>query len=301
MAFQISRIGIGNRFAEGEVADVRGLAGVGFHRLAIDLKFIVDPHPAPSPKVTRLVADVTGPGNQMLGRAHPDPNHLPLSAYDFVHEQRVTMTFDLDRRRLEAIEDIRNGGDFQLNLFIYSTLEDTSGNLNQQQLQASTTVNQGVWVRVLEQLGFSRTLLLELEVPSSAGDPGLAAAVVQLQKAQNALIQGEYRDAVGACRDVLEEVSKAVGDDRVQLGGKPVRELDKAERLVQLRQALKNVTHPARHRDEVAANIDWVRRDAISIVTMTAAVITGLAAPGARPSPPPPPQAAEPAAQQDAP
>lgn len=75
----------------------------------IELKVVVDPHPQPSPRVTRVVADVMGPGNQPLGRAHPSPNHLPMGAYDFVHEQRVTMSLDLDRKRLEAIEDLRAG------------------------------------------------------------------------------------------------------------------------------------------------------------------------------------------------
>jgi hypothetical protein len=287
MTFTISLIGIGNRFAEGEVATVLGQRGVGFHRLMIELKFVVDPHPQPSPRVTQLVADVMGPSNQLLGRAHPSPNHLPMGAYDFVHDHRVTMSLDLDRKRLEAIEDLRAGGDLQLNLTIYSTLEDGSGGLNQQQFQVATVVNQGVWVRVLEHLGYGRTLLFEIEAPDGEKEPGMAAAVDQLQLAQKALVDGDYRAAIGACRDVLEEVSKAVGDDRVQMSGKPARDLDKAERLLLLRQALRNVTHPARHRDQVSANIDWTRRDAVSILGMTVAVITGLGAAGARPSPTP--------------
>ncbi len=99
------------------------------------------------------------------------------------------------------------------------------------------------------------------------------------------MAQGEYREAVAACRDVLEEVSRALKDDRIQLNGKEQRDWDKAERLLQLRRALKVVVHPAKHRDEVSAAIEWTRRDAISIVTMTSAVLVGLSAEGARPRP----------------
>ena len=57
--------------------------------------------------------------------------------------------------------------------------------------------------------------------------------------------------------------------------------MNKAERLRLLRRAAKVPTHPARHRDEVAAAIEWSRIDASSIVTITAALLQELSAPEA--------------------
>lgn len=59
------------------------------------------------------------------------------------------------------------------------------------------------------------------------------------------------------------------------------RTMSKAERLRVLRRALKLVMHPARHQDEVTVNIDWI--DAAQMITMTAAFINEMNAPGARP------------------
>jgi hypothetical protein len=59
--------------------------------------------------------------------------------------------------------------------------------------------------------------------------------------------------------------------------------MTKAERLRVLRRALKLVTHPARHRDEVTAAIDWSRIDSAQLIFMTAAFINEMAAPDARP------------------
>jgi hypothetical protein len=60
--------------------------------------------------------------------------------------------------------------------------------------------------------------------------------------------------------------------------------MTKADRLRVPRRALKLVMHPARHRDEVSVLIDWSRIDATQLITMTAAFINEMGAPGVRPS-----------------
>jgi len=38
------------------------------------------------------------------------------------------LELDLDHARLEALEDVRNGADLQLNIMVHCTLEDAAGN-----------------------------------------------------------------------------------------------------------------------------------------------------------------------------
>jgi hypothetical protein len=49
-----------------------------------------------------------------------------------------------------------------------------------------------------------------------------------------------------------------------------------------LRRAARVFTHPARHQDQVTALFDWNRIDATSTISMVAALLNELAAPGAR-------------------
>jgi hypothetical protein len=60
--------------------------------------------------------------------------------------------------------------------------------------------------------------------------------------------------------------------------------MTKGERLRVVRRALKIVTHPARHRDQVAVGIDWSRTDSAQMMAMVAAFVNEMAAPDARPS-----------------
>jgi hypothetical protein len=84
----------------------------------------------------------------------------------------------------------------------------------------------------------------------------------------------------------LEEVTRALKDENgpdVPVAGlfEQTRQMNKADRLRLLRRAAKVLIHPARHRDEVAAAIEWSRIDASSIVTITAALLQELSAPEA--------------------
>jgi hypothetical protein len=153
-------------------------------------------------------------------------------------------------------------------------------------------------------MGYQRTLLIEIPIPDPNQHPEFAVAVEALSQAQAHMGFAHDRDAVGSCRDALEAVTLAVGDnDNLDADVQRVlfansRSMSKAERLRVLRRALKLVTHPARHRDEVSVTIDWSRIDAITLITMTAAFLREMDAPDARPSIPVP---SEPAAQPEQP
>jgi len=78
-------------------------------------------------------------------------------------------------------------------------------------------------------MDYRKVMLLELPVPDAHLSPELAAAATSLGQAQQAMARGDYREAVGLCRDVLEEIMRALkDDDNIDFSG--AREMDKAKR-----------------------------------------------------------------------
>jgi hypothetical protein len=71
-----------------------------------------------------------------------------------------------------------------------------TGNPRPQSQQLNITLILGVWVRVLEAMGYQERLLLEVPVPDVQAPPELRDAVNLLARAQDAIARGDYRDAV---------------------------------------------------------------------------------------------------------
>lgn len=294
MSFHIAGPGGGTTFARGSVSGVKGAPALGFFRLTVNVELVIQPAgaataQADAPQITAFAAEI-GAGGKLLGRFRPAMQVLPLMQYaGSANTQSVPLECDLDRARIEAVEGLRAGGHLDLQLYMTARF----GNGQATSLQDTYHVNQGVWVAALDEMGYQRSLLIEVPVPDASRHPELAAAVDSLAQAQAHMLNGQDRDAVGACRDVLEELSRALGDDdddidpevkRVLFNG--TRRMTKAERMRVVRRALKIVTHPARHRDNVAVGIDWSRIDSAAVIQMTAALINEMDAPGARPETP---------------
>jgi hypothetical protein len=285
--------GGGRRFGTGSISRLRGEQALGFYRLNMTIDFVVEPAGSATeqdpPALTELVAEARI-GGRFLGRFVPaETGSLPLRSYPgHSNQSSVTLTCELDRSRVEAIEEARAGGNLQLDVRIQGRFSDGTSFQGDEQ----HTVNQGVWVEVLAEMGYQRTLLIEVPAPDPHAQPELAKAVDFLAQAQRHLRLGYYRDAVGALRDVLDQAKLAFGDDdtippdldRVLFQNS--HSMSKAERLRVLRRALKLVTHPARHRDQVSVAIEWSRTDAAQMITMVAAFINEMSAPDARPSQP---------------
>lgn len=270
-------------------AGVRGTPGVGFFRLGIRFSVTIAPRGGEMgggdvPELAELFAEVHI-GGRPVGWFTPQRALLPLQPYPGrVKNTTIELCCDLDRARVEAIEAVRAGGDLSLDVHLHWRLAGDTEASNAERVD----VNQGVWVGVLGQLGYQRTLLIEVPVPDAAAQPELAEAVRLLGDAQGHMLAGRDREAVGALRDVLEAVARALGDDDKD---DPVvnelfanqKTLTKAQRLRVVRRALKLVTHPARHRDQVAVGIDWGRLDSAQMIAMVAAFVNEMGAPDARP------------------
>jgi len=60
-------------------------------------------------------------------------------------------------------------------------------------------------------------MLLEIPILDEKVSPRFPEAAEHLRTAQTHLLRGNFRDSVGACRDVMESLSKALSDDQYQL------------------------------------------------------------------------------------
>jgi len=271
----------GRYWATGNVKQIQGQRGLGFYRLTFLTVLNVEPgDSAVGERLSTILTDISA-GGRTLGRANAQPHQLPIVPASYAQERQVNFELDLDRARLEAIENVRNGGDITFNITFFPTLADQSGQLRQTTAQGAFVANQSTWAAVLEQMDYRKVMLLELPVPDAVQFPELAAAARSLAQAQQAMARGDHREAVGLCRDVLEEMMLALkDDDLIDFTG--TREMDKAKRLRLLRRAARVFTHPARHKDQVAVAFEWDRIDAASTISMVAALMNELAAPGAR-------------------
>ncbi|MGH7722094.1 MAG: hypothetical protein ACRENL_04560 [Candidatus Dormibacteria bacterium] len=278
----------GRRWAHVTIDQLSGGPGLGFYQLYLNLTLHVeaaaetnDPAFRNTPyTLTDLTADLRL-GSGLVGSATASPQNLPVAPVDWTQDRSVQLRMELDRLRLEAIESARGGKDMQLALMFWVQLTDPSGTVHWQQENVSHLLTQSAWVQILEQLGYRKTMLLEVPVAPRQTSPELAAAATDLERAQRALERGDYRDAVGHCRDVMENISLALKDND-NIGFTDMKTMDKADRLRLLRRAFRTFTHPARHRDEVTVAIEWNRIDAVCAVSIAAALLTELSAPGAR-------------------
>jgi hypothetical protein len=278
----------GDTFGTGSISRLSGEPGMGFFRLNVNIDLVIEP--AGGQQEVLELADLLATariGARPLGAfTSTGLGYFPVRSYPArVQRQSIVLACDLDRVRLEAIETARNGGNVQFTFSFQGRFRDGSTFSADEAYE----VNQGVWVDVLAEMGYRRTLLVEVPLPDPQSQPELAKAVADLEQAQRHMLLGHDRDAVGSLRDALEQVSLALGDnDQVPPDVENIlfansRSMTKAERLRVLRRALKLVTHPARHRDQVTAAIDWSRIDAAQMITMTAAFINEMGAPDARP------------------
>lgn len=254
------------------------------HIVTLQLKARLQPANGESSGLEVAPVDVHMAG-RWLGTADPQPGQNVLAQRTYASTEHMALRLFLEPLRVRAIEELRNGGGLTLRLGCSYRLraEGVDAVLTNEE---DLSIPQGVWVPMLEQMGYQRTLLLEVSIPDADHRPELANAVKLLSRSQGLIAEGQYTEAVGICRDVLEEITRALRDENVPdvpVAGlfEQTRQMNKAERLRLLRRAAKVLTHPARHRDEAAAAIEWSRIDAVSIVTITAALIQELQAPGA--------------------
>jgi len=278
--------------ADFQIVGIHGQRGLGFYRLCPSLLINLNPRPEDKPL---FIVDIAGQGAiTRIG----DPQSHVIGSFTvprgFVSQQfprssstsvpfglRPEVEFELNQPRLQAIEDVRVGGELLLKVTLRVRFMDGTGKIHDVGDEQSLHVNQATWIKVLEQMGYGRRMLIEVPIPDQAAQPEMAKTIECLAKADAALRRGEWREAVGQCRDVMEALAVAMNDnDHTDPMFNPLfansQGMDMNARLLVLRRALKLFTHPARHMGANSVGYDWRRSDAIAILNMVSALIQKL-------------------------
>lgn len=266
------------------VKAVRGFQALRSYHLSVDLglTFLSSPPGAdaewsgPLALSAEAWAGAGGSGaTQYLGvLTFREPLYVLPPGWQSGFSAHVEAKTPLTLKQLEAIEDLRNGGDLAFRVDVHAVPLATAES-SPFPAQVVKEVSQSEWVKLLDQLGYQKTLLLEIPMPDPSEFPKLARVVNYLSQARASVIRGGagHREAVALCRDALESL-RAVLDDSAAAGAawqrrsEEMEELDKAGRLLLVRRALWRLTSGAKH--PIA---DWNRHEAISVLAMVSAVV----------------------------
>ncbi|MBU0622651.1 MAG: hypothetical protein KJ795_12500 [Gammaproteobacteria bacterium] len=271
-------------FADLDAGSIIGIQGLGFYRLQFQLKVATRNTPEEQ-KITvmNLAGELSVAGldgkQHYLGHVWRQGFNIPLSTSTHVGTHHVTFEIELDTARLEGIERIRLGGDLKFYLNVHGVINSVQWGAQQSnQVILCYPANQSAWIKILEQIDFRKTLLLELQLLPEGNNPVYANAVKHLQNAQTQMLQGHYRNAVSECRDVLESLSTILGDEKEQTPETlkswflDAQNMSKEQRIRLMRRAFKVLTNASKHADVNAASIEWGATDARTAINMTASL-----------------------------
>lgn len=238
------------RVAETSHIGVTGLPGAGVHVMVCHLKMqtyqrsetILIRNPA-------IRVEMGKAGGLFLGTAAEDHR-------SFIEINRgtsgVQMAFrvPLGIRQIESIERKRNGGSLRLSIWFTAEVASQDG-IRSTRDQADVTISQSAWVQFLEDSGYKRILLYEIERPLADGR-GNNEAIDLLDTAHMELLEGRYDECVQKCRQVIEVLEQTVprwkGGKRASEAFTRDREsMDKDERITFMLMAVRHATHPAHH------------------------------------------------------
>jgi len=124
-------------------------------------------------------------------------------------ENYVETVCDLDRIRLERLEQYRAGREPILWLALWPTLVDGHGFLDCDINPIRATVPRDKWVSILATLADTRLALLEVARPALES-PEFDAAVGHIRDARARVDRGDFDEAVAACRRAIESISNAL-------------------------------------------------------------------------------------------
>lgn len=273
------------RFATLDWTSLNGSQGLGICRLYAQIRITTDPTPEAE---TIGLVDISGllrvsgknEKNQHVGYIRRPGTNKPITTYAHGSEHSINFEMELENRRLDAIEEIRKGGDLEFAMNV-SALAYCVAKKGSECVDAELKypVNQSMWIKMLEQMGYRKTLMIEVPIQDKHIPPELAEAAKHLQQAQELMLYGKYRDAVGTCRDVVESLSTGLNDDQdrlpeeIEAWFEGQRTMSKEHRLRLVRRAVRVLTHPARHADKTASQIEWSSHDARAAIALVAALL----------------------------
>jgi hypothetical protein len=265
---------IGNTQVNFTLKNLTGMEGLGVRRL--NFRFDVAPltpasfggHQILMESSVSIQPDNLGP--KYAGRAFCTfPGSFPTAESGHQIKTDLELGLDLSQAQLEAIEEHRQGSWVFVVFDVLGVLIGPEPRRFWGQMPIR--VEKAAWGQALEQLGYSKLFILDVPLAASAQ---AAKGVRWLEEAVAALNDGRYRHAVAACRDLIEDVwGSEAGFPAFAPTFKNKRQAGKDVRFWWTRQGVLQLTHAAKHADEVAVQIEWTRQDAVAAIRTIAALL----------------------------
>jgi hypothetical protein len=161
-----------------------------------------------------------------LGHLLPDPPYLNLSPNNTTN---VLGYLELDHSTLSRVENVREGGDLQMQLLIHFVGEQQGAPQTKQNSQVGMQIRipKSDWVeRILPNIGFKDVALIE--IPKLVA-PNFKDVVDYQNEAWRQFMMGEYDKVLVECRKSLEALATHVRDKglEAEADGKKVPDWDK--------------------------------------------------------------------------
>jgi hypothetical protein len=194
------------------------------------------------------------PSAEQMIRCHTSANN----------SEQVSFEVILTKEQVNALEEYRHEQDLKLNIGLRALTLSNSGLLHSSDF-SEASVPREQWLSALKNAGYRQTLLFEVPIPSSTDR--LAAPI---SKAQEFIEIGHYKDAVMQCRHIIERIEELRDDKKESSAANSKaysnerRDMSSIERLLSLREQLKNVCQLGAHGSE-----EFTRSQAKAILGMT--------------------------------
>lgn len=205
----------------------------------------------------------------------------PLLRMETLHVNRprrlFELTFDLDNHKLEIIEEERKGSDLWLKMNVHVLYFDVKNQpfhtiIHGDDITIRSTdgsydlrVPQSEWVKMLEQMGYRRFRMMEIPVPKPPLGTVIDSALAHIDEAKKSFDEGDYDDVLSNCRKAVEEIEKAIREDKINLNVVLDQSASKVEKLKGIEKKIKDFLNLGVH--AIEAKID--RRDAEMALSST--------------------------------
>lgn len=198
-----------------------------------------------------------------LAQSIPSSSRL-IKCHNFTSSEQVFFEAVFTKEQISAIEDYRQEKDLKLQFGLRALIATGDEWFSDQDL-ADVTLTREQWLDALRNAGYRNTMLFEVPVPTVPD--GLALVI---SKAQEFIEIGHYRDAVMQCRHLIEQV-ETIREDKKSSGtannmahGQNRRDMTAVQRLLSLREQLKNICQLGAHGSE-----EFTRSQAKTVLGMT--------------------------------
>jgi len=263
------------RFCEITPEVYSGQRVIGGYLLSFAIRLLINPvNKGENPQLHHLTAElwIETPqrSQKFIGQLQSTQGPAIHQAYDHVNNTAQGFGIKLSFSDLNEIEKERCGGDVTFLLKIKGMILE-QGDYRPSWEDRTLRIEQSAWIKVLDQMGYSKFLLIEVPTSGENSNPAYNLSYAKLEEAQQAMLRGQWRQSVALCRDCLETLP-TFPEDEIS----PNKENTKKERL-QLIQKLMHLTHLAKHsNNDVANNTEWQREDALFMLATCGALIHKL-------------------------